>query len=361
MRLMTILTAAAVFLIGVTYPYHNWDVIGYVGAAYHQDGFRGTALRDRTYDDVKSAVHPVTFEHLIGGSYRQTVYQDPRALEQQIPFYSVKIVYVELIRAAGRSGLSYAHSTHLISALFSALSVAVLGMLSLRMRLPAIVIPLLALGAGHSEVARGSLPDALACFASLLTVFFALKRSPWAYPLVALLPLMRTDYVILSALLMAYEYCNGQRKQAVLTLIAALAVYAGVNAIWGGYGWLTLFNFTLVMGATPYPAEMPIAASLSDYLVPYTRVWAYIVRGHLFVIYCLAAFVIIVEFGRQKSSREFWMVFVIPFVFFVLHLLLFPLYEDRFFGFSASLLLLGIFVLIRRASPMTVDGSPPGR
>src|SRR5438067_12264910 len=117
--LVIVLIAVLVFLIGVKHPYYNWDVVGYVAAAYYEDGLRGEVLRDRTYDTLRNEVDKTKFEHLIEGPYRQTVFEDTRALEQQVPFYSVKIIYVELVRAAGRTGLSYAQGTFWISALFS--------------------------------------------------------------------------------------------------------------------------------------------------------------------------------------------------------------------------------------------------
>jgi hypothetical protein len=354
-QVVIFLTAAAVFLIGVMHPYYNWDIVGYVAAAHYEDGLRGEMLRDRTYDDIRDEVGKYMFAHLTDGPYRQTVYEYPQSLQQQVPFYSIKIVYVELVRVAGRFGLSYAQGTFWVSAFFSALSVVVLGILSCRMLLPAPVLPLLVLGAGHLDVARMSVPDGLACFFSLLAVLFALTRSRWLYVVSAVLPLMRTDYLILSVLLMIYEYRNGQRSYAMLSLIASVVAYVCVSGIWGGYGWLTLFNFTLITGAVPFPAEINISERLSDYIAPYGRVWSMLLHSHQFVIYCLAAFVIVKEFGRQKSSREFWMLFVIPFTFLVLHLGLFPLYEDRFFGFVASLTLLGIFVLLHRTSWVATD------
>jgi len=217
------------------------------------------------------------------------------------------------------------------------------------------VLPLLVLGAGHLDVARASVPDALACFFSLLAILLALKRSRWLYVVSAVLPLMRTDYLILSVLLMAYQYRDGQRSYAMISLIGSVVAYVCVSGLWGGYGWLTLFNFTLITGAVPFPAELSISERFSDYIAPYGRLWSPLLHSHLFVIYCLAAFVIVKKFGRQKSSREFWMLFAIPFTFLVLHLGLFPLYEDRFFGFVASLTLLGLFVLLRRASWVLAD------
>jgi len=353
--LIIVFTAAAVFAIGVRYPYYNWDIVGYVAAAYHQDGLRGDALRDRTFDDVKNEVGPGMFQHLTEGPYRQTVYEDSRALEQQVPFYTVKIGYLVLVRVAGRLGLSYAQSTFWVSALFSALSVVVIGMITQRVQLSPLVVPLVAFGAGHSEVARGSLPDAPACFLALIAVYFALGRSRWLYVVSALLPLMRTDYVIFSALLMTCRFLSGERRYALTSLLASVAAYVGVSAAWGGYGWLKLFNFTLITGASPYPLEAAVSSRLVDYLTPFGRIWGQMIQGHFFVIYCIALFAIIALLRGRLSMRDRGLLFMLPFAFVVLHLLFFPLYEDRFFVFSASLMLVGIFVLLGRAGTIAAD------
>src|SRR4030095_15236385 len=107
-QVVIFLTAAAVFLIGVMHPYYNWDIVGYVAAAHYEDGLRGEMLRDRTYDDIRDEVGKYMFAHLTDGPYRHTVYEYPQSLQQQVPFYSIKIMYVELVRVAGRFGLSYA-------------------------------------------------------------------------------------------------------------------------------------------------------------------------------------------------------------------------------------------------------------
>ena len=347
-RAVILLTAVFVVLVGVTKPYYNWDVIGYVASAHFEDGLRGTELRDRTYGDIRAEVDDPTFALLIYEGYRRKVYADPRSLEQQIPIYSIKEGYVQLIRAAGRAGVSYPRATFYVSAIFSGMSVVVLGMLSGLIGLPMIAFPFLALGAGHLDVARASVPDAPACFLSLLAVYFALKRSRWLYIASAALPLLRTDYIILSALLMGYQFYAGQRKPAVVSLLFSIAVYVGIAKMRGDYGWATLFNVALITGPQPFPAEAVISTRPMDYVRPYLKVWLAIFSGTQLAIYCLSAYIIIREFRSQKREREFWLIFLIPAAFLALHLCAFPLYEERYFIFSASLLLLGIFDVVAR-------------
>lgn len=44
------ISAIAVIAIGLMRPYHNWDMIGYVAAAYHKDGYRGEDLSQLTFN-----------------------------------------------------------------------------------------------------------------------------------------------------------------------------------------------------------------------------------------------------------------------------------------------------------------------
>jgi hypothetical protein len=349
------LAAAYVFLAGVTRPFHNWDMIAYVAAAHFDDGLRGEALRDRTYGDVRNEVGADTFERLVGRpgdrDYRRTVFEDPRALEQQVPLYSIKVTYVGLIRAAGRLGLSYPKATYWISALFSGLSVVILGALAHRVRLHALVVPLVALVAGYVPMARLSVPDAPACFFSLLAVLLALRRSGWLYAVSAILPLLRTEYLILSGLLMAHECLgSGRRRNALLSLAFSVGGYLAVNALRANYGWVTLFNFTMITGPTPFPAEMSVSTSLADYLAPYPSLALALLNSYQLLTYCLAAYAIVTGFGRHRGSREFRLLLVIPLVFLAARLALFPHYEERYLCFPISAMLIGIFGLLGRTS-----------
>ena len=127
--IVLVATAVGVFLIGVSRPLHGWDMIGYVASAYQLDGYRGHDLLSRTFSDVRADVDDDTFTILTQGegrierNYRETVHVDPIALTQQIPFYSIRIAYVELMRAVSLLGPNYSRSSYIISATFASLAV----------------------------------------------------------------------------------------------------------------------------------------------------------------------------------------------------------------------------------------------
>src|SRR5690242_17296374 len=162
--LMIIATSAAILIYGIMKPERNWDMIAYVAAAYYKDGYRGADLTRETYGDIKKGISAKRFSKLVTGEYRETVFRDPASLEQQLPFYSPRVAYVELIRLFKYFGLSYTKATYVISAIFASLSVLVLGLIILEATVSIAILPFIVALTGYSEIARLSTPDAMACF-----------------------------------------------------------------------------------------------------------------------------------------------------------------------------------------------------
>ncbi len=178
-------------------------------AAISKDGYRGSDLTRKTYDEIRKEVRSKTFSQLTTGKYRETVFADPSSLEQQIPFYSVRVGYIELIRLLKNIGLSYAKSTYVISAIFASLSVLMLGLIILKTGVPMGMLPVVIAVAGYTELAALSTPDAMACFFSLLAIYSLMTGGRLVFLIAALLPLIRTDFIVLSGLLMGFYRAAG--------------------------------------------------------------------------------------------------------------------------------------------------------
>jgi hypothetical protein len=340
--------AAAVLVVGVTRPMHNWDMIGYVASAHYQDGLRGEQLLARTYAEVRDEVGPEVFTTLAtGDEYRRGVFQSAQALQEQLPFYSIRVVYVWMIRGLGTFGVAYPRATYLVAAFFAAVSVAVLGIICVRALLPVCVLPLVALGTGFLELATFSTPDSLALSGALLATLASMSGSAWVFVLAVLLPALRTEFVIFSALLMLAAFHGGQRLRASIALAASLLVYFAVNLTQHAYGWLTLLNFSRVK-AVPYPSKIVPSHDLIVYLKMYLgSVWPLIDSPH-FVIYLVAVY-LLATFRSAVCTRELHTreLFAIPICFVVIHLLLYPKYEYRQFVLPASLSLVWILSSLR--------------
>lgn len=336
-----LVTAAIVFTVGVIKPMHNWDMIGYVASSYYEDGYRDNELVQLTYDDVRQAVGEAEFEVLTlkgpDAHYRATVYQDPRALTQQIPFYSIRVVYVGLMRLIKHFGIEYASATYLISSFFAASAVLLFGRILLSYGVPVFYVPLIVLSTGYTDLARLSTADAMACFFSLLAAYAFLKRSILFFLVVALLPLVRTDFVLLSCLMLAASYFRGEKLQSVIVLLVSLLAYFAVNKLKGNYGWLTVLNFTLI-DMSPYPVDLVPSHNILKYIKLYLKVIADIFMSPHSAIYIFLSYQLAVQWRKINRDAAFFMFCVIPVIFVALHLLLFPVYMDRFFVFSSSLM-----------------------
>lgn len=352
LRLLVVqLCALAIFMVGYLKPSYNWDVVGYVAATYHEDGQRGADLSERTYADLRRSMPEAAFRGITSGDYAAAVYRDPEALAQHMPFYRIRLVYLQIVKGvAGALSVSRTQACVITSAVFAALGTLLLGTIYRKTMLPILGFPLLLFVAGLVQVARLATPDALTCFAALWLVQLLMQAPAQvgrALPglLLVALPAIRTDFVLLSLLLAAYMAYRSRSERWLAGVSAALAlgVYALVNAHSQNYGWLKVFHFTLIQ-IDPYPAQLVVSRNPMDYIRAYqTGLLAFIGQAP-FVVYLAAAYLCIrpVATGRmpggQPALREGLVMALVAFV--ALHLMLFPVYWDRFFVFCFPLCIL---------------------
>jgi hypothetical protein len=226
-----------------------------------------------------------------------------------------------------------------ISACFAALSVLVLGLIMLRTPVPMAMLPVIVAVTGYTDLARLSTPDAMACFFSLVGIHSLMAKGRVVFLVAAILPLIRTDFILLSGLLMGYAYLQGQRLFALLFLLNAASFYVLVTKLNGSYGYLILFNFSFISSPIPYPADMVISTRLGDYLAPYWSLFNSLIFYSHSVIYIVALYLFWQQRWQLERQVEFYGLFAVPFIFTALHLALFPSDHYRFFTFSASLIL----------------------
>lgn len=338
--LVVLLTAAAVFLVGVVSPKHNWDMVAYVAASYQDDGHRGQDLLTRTYADVRGAVDDASYRDLTDGPYRATVARDPVSLEQQLPFYTIRVAYIAAVRAAGEVTGSYTRAAHDVTAVFGLLSVLAMGAILMRAGVTPFVLPLLVSPLGIVTLTRIATPDSMACFASLLLVLALFRPGWWAYALIVALPAIRSDYVIFSGFAALYLLATHDRRRAAVALVAAGAVYLVLGWMSGNYGYLNLMNFTL-FGQRPYPAGMPLSTDWRAYAAAITTNVNYMVGDGLFLLYAVAL-VLIWRARARLGDRYTVLLLILPVAFATVHFALFPSYDKRFLVSSFFLVTAGI-------------------
>jgi hypothetical protein len=254
------------------------------------------------------------------------------------------------MRALKVFGVGYPQATCLISAFFAALSVIALGRVISTGGIPFMAFPVAVIASGYGHLSQLSTPDALTCFFSLWAMYCLLQQQKLVFVISALLPLMRTDSIVLSALLMAYSFRRGEKLLSCVSLLLSLAAYVLVNKWHGNYGLLTVFNFYF-MQLSPFPAEMAISHRFSDYLPPYITNFRELLLapGAQTLIYLLCIYVLIKHRDEAKKFAALHVFLTIPLCFIVLRLLAFPNYEERFFTFPASLILAGTLGILTSA------------
>ncbi len=336
-----VLTSVFFLISGVTNPSYNWDIVAYVAAANQQDGLSGKELSSATYNEIRSQVDADTFKELTVGEYVDIVFQDPRSLEQQMPFYTIKVAYIQLMHLLKTIGISYTSSTYIISAIFTSASVLMIGLFLFHFGVPMLWLPVVATVAGYGTIASYSTPDAMGCFFALLLIYSTVRGGKASYVISAIQPAVRTDLVILSILAMAFRFYHNRSFYALLSAAAALVLYFIINRIAGNYGWLNLFNFTFIK-ITPYPKSMEISHHIRAYLNAYITGFGNLISSRHILIYVLVSYIFFVKQMYKRLNLEINTITTMCLLYGAAHFALFPEYEDRFFVFPASLLLLSL-------------------
>jgi hypothetical protein len=193
-------------------------------------------------------------------------------------------------------------------------------------------------------LAKFSTPDALAGFFALLSLYLFLRRSRLVYVLVVLMPLIRTDLVILSLLITGYIFVTQKNYYSLIVGFCSLITYFGVNMIMGNYGYLVLFNFTFI-GLDPYPRDMKLSIQPWEYVRPYIEcVKEFIHHPHL-LAYVVVSYLLFAKQTYKKVRSDLLSVIVISGSYVFLHVALFPHYEERFVAFPVSVMCVALFAI----------------
>ncbi|MGC3940452.1 hypothetical protein ACOTTU_21840 [Roseobacter sp. EG26] len=342
-----IVLSLAVAAFALSRPVAHWDVITYVASAFKSLGLSGQELHEKTYEVIKNAYDPAIFGILAGspeasghGEYRYTIFSDPIALEQQLPFYRIRVAYIFLLNILAPVTGGLVGAAQIISAFSAGLITLVTGWAL--MQGPRALPPLLALGivpvlvAGAGVIGAGQMetPDALASLVALLALLLMHSNRLVAFVLLVLLVLIRTDGVLLTGLAVILLLAERETRVRYYLLAGlSVALYFFVNHHYGNYGHLTLFNFTLMNDAPdPYPATMALETDVVAYVKIY--VFALIRFAPTLLLPGVILLVIAADIRRNRHVTPLTARAIIAVVFLAGHFLLFPLGSDRHYVFS---------------------------
>lgn len=264
------------------HPIYNWDLIAYVGAVLQRDGDDAKTLHQKTFAEVRRSVPPEDFARLIGPvarqkTFRKFVYTDPVAFMQQLPYYTVKPLYVSMVAAVARWSEGPVQAAHRVSLVAFALLAVMLPFWwasgTGRSLWMLVLVPLLHLGTFPiRSVAAIATPDALSLL--LLAVGFWLllvRRAPHAGLTVLMLSLAaRPDNAILAVLLLVYLTVWAPPSFRLHWRHTAGWIGAIVMLSWyiqwrhDAYPWSQLVSRG-VLEVAPYPADQA-GAGVDGYL-----------------------------------------------------------------------------------------------
>jgi hypothetical protein len=252
---------------GILQPQYTWDLLGYIGSAtnstdavvIHDTAF-GAIRGVRSTDDLK-----------VDNPYRVDVVANPYHFAEQLPFYSIKPLYVALIRGLHGAGLPFPRATVTISAVSNFVLAIVLWFWLapyLNGLGTAAACTLIMLSPNILVLSRWATPDSLATAVAAIGLYLILERKAyfWGSAFLLFNIWIRTDALILAGLVFALLFFLGKLDltQAATLSFAALASYFAINHFAGNYGWPALF-YNSFLGGLVAPGETLVHISISAY------------------------------------------------------------------------------------------------
>ncbi len=343
-------------------PYHNWDMIGYVASAESYQNNDIYVVHGNTYNALKLHVPENKFKELINSSseYRNTIFMSADSLDQQLPYYQIRVLYIQLINLLSRIEIPKYYSTHFISAVSVFVSLILISHIlfsNLNAHFIFSFTPIALANFGVLAVARCSTPDALAFLCSTIVfLLFLSKKHLFFLVVLPMLVLVRTDLIILTIAFSLY-YIMIDRKYAsyyIVSLITSLFIYLGVNSYFGNYGWHTIFYVTLIERITN-PEGIIFKVSLYEYFHSLYKGLGGALTSFSFITYFLSSLVIFIYHIKKSFIFEVFstpnkysleIIHYINIAFFIGHFILFPVVWDRFFVTQYTFTLILFFVLL---------------
>jgi hypothetical protein len=273
----------------VLQPEYTWDLLGYIGSSV--DSTDARTIHDVAFDAIRPFAAKKDIQ--IDNPYRADVAANPYHFAEQLPFYSIKPLYVALIKGEHRLGMPFPRAAVAISALSNLLLAfllwrwlsAYVGGLPL-----ATACTLIMLSPNILELSRWATPDCLATLVAALALYLILERRLyfWGCSFLVLDVWVRTDVLVLAGIVFLVLLLRGKldfAQFASLSLLS-LVIYFTINHFAGNYGWPALF-YNSFQGGLTTPGETLIHFSRSAYLHQVVRgAYLWLISGS-FALYLL--------------------------------------------------------------------------
>lgn len=273
----------------VLQPEYTWDLLGYIGSSV--DSTDARTIHDVAFDAIRPFAAKKEIQ--VDNPYRADVAANPYHFAEQLPFYSIKPVYVALIKGEHRLGMLFPRAAVAISAVSNFLLAlllwhwlsAYLGGLPL-----AASCTLIMLSPNILELSRWATPDCLATLIAAVGLYLILERNLpfWGCSLLVLDVWVRTDALVLAGIILFALLLRGRLDFAQFASLCVLSLgsYFTINHFAGNYGWPALF-YNSFQGGLTTPGETLIHFSRSAYIHQVVRgAYLWLISGS-FALYLL--------------------------------------------------------------------------
>ncbi len=356
------------FLYCAANPLWNWDVLGYTASAINLYEVDLNTIHQNVYSALKNRVSETVWLELTASTdYRKVMLEDAEAFSQQIPYYKIRVLFILLMLLLAKSGVDILNTAHLLTAFFYSAG-TLLYYVSLRNLVHSVfwlMFPVLMyVFTQELDISRHAVVDSFGFLWMALITYAFIRQRNWLPLVVALMVLIRTDLIMLSALIFGVCWIinPAQRKWLVMYGFLTVFLYAAVNHWAGNYGWHTLFYFVFVtdMSATHPENFATYQVSFNEYLKHLINPqWlgksVYLAYFLFCVNACLFAWLVsrfskkiqaVAETGNYEEIRHrVFLLSCISGAYVIAHYVLFPLWESRFFVGCYVTICIGTLVL----------------
>ncbi|HEY0434058.1 MAG TPA: hypothetical protein VGC95_09310, partial [Chitinophagaceae bacterium] len=253
-RIVSFIVYGSIVLLMAVYcylrPLYNWDALPYGYIVLSMQGRSAGSAHREVYKTLDRQVPPLPARALADSSnkYRWKMAADPEAFRAQLPFYTVKPLYLLTIYLSFVAGLPLFDAVHLASVVaFAGIAILlIIGMKKFTSAWVAATISLcLVLSPPFIEAAKLSSPDALSALFLLLgmNALAGARHRTSMVVFFALAILTRPDNLIAAMILCAFEWKSLRLTRASFTAIMLVffSCYACDSFFaWKG-GWSPFF------------------------------------------------------------------------------------------------------------------------
>lgn len=290
-------------------------------------------IRDITYSAILKEAPPMVVPHILGHDLnthealvRRHKFQDPYTFAQFLPYFAIKPLYIEALRVANVLGFSLVRSIAAVSAASFLVTSVVLFLWVQRLKGSLWIATILLFAPELRETGQAVGPDALslACIAIALYCMFN-RRIFCSITLLMVSLWIRPETSILTILCLIYLVWKRDLPPWIGAVLVsfALIIPLAINHFGGSYGWKALYSHTFKF-VEMEPGQFTPVFTWQDYLAALRSGLRTVANSSAIVFGVLLAM-------GYKYSRKMRPILILLGGYSVLHFLIYPNYEPRYF------------------------------